>query len=43
MIEAIIALDEAYEAGDLDEGEYLLKRDSLKSELESLMKDQEPD
>ena len=43
LIEEIIALDEAYEAGELEEGEYLVQREALKSDLEALLDEEETD
>ena len=37
LVDSILALDEAYEAGDLDEDEYLSSRDALKAQLKELL------
>ena len=41
LIEEIIALDQAYESGELEEGEYLVQREALKSDLEALMSEED--
>lgn len=43
LVEEIIALDEAYEAGELEEGEYLVQREALKSDLAALLDEEETD
>ncbi len=43
LIEKIIALDEAFEAGELEEGEYLVQREALKTDLEALLDEEEPE
>lgn len=41
LIEEIVALDEAYEAGEIEEADYLSRREGLKAELRQLLDEDE--